>query len=203
MLTLCIQAGGRSSRMGTDKALLDFGGKPLIQHVLDRLDSLSQETIITTNRPEGYRFLNLPLVPDVIPERGALGGLYTALKAASHPLVAVVACDMPFASPAILAACRDRLLADPALDAVIPATEHGLEPLHAVYRRETCLPRVAQAIADDQWRMISWHKAANIGTLPPQEVARLDPEGLAFWNVNTPEDFAAARQRLAGGSGKR
>ena len=196
MLTLCIQAGGRSSRMGTDKALLDFGGKPLIQRVLDRLESLAQETIITTNRPEGYRFLNLPLVSDVIPGRGALGGLYTALKAASHPLVAVAACDMPFASPEVFAVCRDHLLADPALDAVIPATEHGLEPLHAVYRRETCLPLVEQAIAANKWKLIAWHGEASIRTLPPEEVARLDPGGLAFLNVNTPEEFESANQRI-------
>ena len=195
MLTLCIQAGGKSSRMGKDKALLDFGGKPLIRRVLSRLDSLPQETLVTTNRPADYRFLNLPLVPDAIPGRGALGGLYTALKAASHPLVAVVACDMPFASVEIFTACRDLLIADPTLDAVIPATEHGLEPLHAVYRRSTCLPLVEQAIAADQWRLISWHEHAKIHTLPPEEVARLDPQGLAFWNINTPEDLAAAMQR--------
>jgi molybdopterin-guanine dinucleotide biosynthesis protein A len=62
MLTLCVQAGGKSSRMGVDKALLNFGGQKLIQQVLSRLDSLAQETIITTNRPEGYRFLELPLI---------------------------------------------------------------------------------------------------------------------------------------------
>ena len=69
--------------MGQDKALLDFGGQPLIQHVLSRVTSLADETIITTNHPEGYRFLGLPLIPDLIPDRGALGGLYTALSAAS------------------------------------------------------------------------------------------------------------------------
>ena len=95
MLTLAIQAGGRSSRMGKDKALLDFGGQPLIQQVLSRLESLADETIVTTNHPEDYHFLGFPLIPDVIPDRGALGGLYTALNAASHPLVAVVACDLP------------------------------------------------------------------------------------------------------------
>ena len=166
MLTLCVQAGGISSRMGVDKALLDFGGQTLIQQVLARLSMLAQETIITTNHPEGYQFLELRLVPDLIPDRGALGGLYTALHAATHPLVAVVACDMPFASPDILNACRDRLVANPDLDAVIPGTRYGLEPLHAVYRRVTCLPAVKAAINDGKWKAISWHGQVNVQVLP-------------------------------------
>jgi molybdopterin-guanine dinucleotide biosynthesis protein A len=196
MLTLSIQAGGKSSRMGQDKALLDFDGQPLIRHLLARLDLLAQETIITTNHPEDYRFLELPLVPDPIPDRGALGGLYTALSAASQPLVAVVACDMPFASPPILRACRDILSLDPGLDAVIPGTRRGLEPLHAVYRRKTCLPAVKAAIQADQWKMISWHAEVNVKSLAPEAVARLDPSGLAFENVNTPEQFQQAIRRL-------
>jgi len=192
MLTLCIQAGGKSNRMGEDKALLDFGGQPLIQHMLARLDSLATEMLITTNHPEGYRFLGIPLISDVIPDRGALGGLFTALCAASHPLVAVVACDMPFANPKILDTCRDLLLANPDLDVVIPSTEHGLEPLHAVYRRKTCLPAIKAALDAGQWKVISWHSAVNVRVLSPQEVALLDPDGLAFENVNTPEEFKKA-----------
>ena len=181
--------------MGVDKALLDFGGRPLIQFLLARLGSLAPETIITTNHPEGYRFLGLPLIPDVIPDRGALGGLYTALHAASHPLVAVVACDMPFASLDILQACRDQLVADSNLDAVIPSTKHGLEPLHAVYRRKPCLHAVKSAIEAGQWKVISWHGDVNVRVLPPEEVAQLDPDGIAFENVNTPEEFKAAIER--------
>jgi molybdopterin-guanine dinucleotide biosynthesis protein A len=192
MLTLSIQAGGKSSRMGVDKALLDFGGTTLIQHLLARLDSLASETLITTNHPEGYHFLGLPLIPDVIPARGALGGLYTALSAASQPLVAVVACDMPFASPAILRACREILQGDPDLDVAIPSTEYGLEPLHAVYRRETCLPAIKAALDTGKWKAISWHSNVNVRVLSPQEVAVLNPDRLAFENVNTPAEFEAA-----------
>jgi len=178
--------------MGEDKALLDFGGQPLIQHMLARLDSLATETLITTNHPEGYRFLGIPLISDVIPDRGALGGLFTALGAALHPLVAVVACDMPFASPEILGTCRDLLLTNPDLDAVVPSTKNGLEPLHAVYRRKTCLPAIKAALDAGQWKVISWHSDVNVRVLSPQEIAKLDPDGLAFENVNTPEDFEKA-----------
>src|SRR6266540_1823807 len=104
MLTVCIQAGGQSSRMGEDKALKTFLGRPLIQRVIERLSPIADELIVTTNRPEDYEFLNLRLIPDLKPGRGALGGLYTAIASASNPMVAVVACDMPFASATLLAA---------------------------------------------------------------------------------------------------
>lgn len=178
--------------MGSDKALLDFDGQLLIEHLLARLDGIALETIITTNHPDRYQFLKLPLFPDVLPGRGALGGIYTALQAAAQPLVAVVACDMPFASPAILRAGRDILLADPGLDAVIPSSEHGLEPLHAVYRRATCLPAVKAAIESGQWKAISWHGDVNVCVLIPAEIAQLDPDGSAFLNVNTPQELKAA-----------
>jgi molybdopterin-guanine dinucleotide biosynthesis protein A len=181
--------------MGSDKALLDFDGQTLIEHLLTRLDGVALETIITTNHPERYDFLKLPLVPDVLPGRGALGGIYTALQAAAQPLVAVVACDMPFASPDILRACRDFLAADPDLDVVIPSTKHGLEPLHAVYRRATCLPAVKAAIENGQWKVISWHGDVNVRVLLTAEIAQLDPDGSAFVNVNTPEELKAAVER--------
>ncbi len=98
MLTVVIQAGGQSSRMGEDKALKPFLGRPLIQRVIERLAPIADEMIVTTNRPAEYGFIKHRLVPDLRPGRGALGGLYTAIASASHPFVAVAACDMPFAS---------------------------------------------------------------------------------------------------------
>jgi len=193
MLSVVIQAGGHSSRMGQDKALMPFLGRPLIERVLERVSSIADELVITTNLPEGFRYLNIPLFPDVIPERGALGGLYTALKAAHNPKVALVACDMPFACAEILAAGRD-ILEENNADAVIPKTEHGLEPLHAIYNRSTCLPAVEAAIQADKWRMTSWHKDVNIQYLSYEEIHHLDPDGLAFWNLNTPEDVHKAEE---------
>jgi molybdopterin-guanine dinucleotide biosynthesis protein A len=116
--------------MGTDKALKPFLGRPLIQRVIDRLSPIADEIIVTTNRPDDYSFLDLRLYPDLKPERGALGGLYTAIASATHPHVAVVACDMPFAS-SILIETMSRLLVQNEADVVIAKTEHGYEPLHA------------------------------------------------------------------------
>ncbi|MEN8173018.1 MAG: molybdenum cofactor guanylyltransferase [Chloroflexota bacterium] len=191
MLSLVIQAGGKSSRMGVDKALMPFLGRPLIERVLNRIMHLADQVLITTNSPDEYRFLNIPLIPDSIPDRGALGGLYTALQAAQHPLVAVVACDLPFVNPDILLFARDKLR-DTNLDAAIPGTRHGLEPLHAVYRRATCTPAVKAAIDDDQWRLTSWHHHINLHTIDQSVIQQYDPLGQAFLNLNTPDAFEEA-----------
>ena len=195
MLTVCVQAGGASSRMGEDKALKPFLGRPLIQRVIERLLPIADEVIVTANRPEDYQFLNLRLIPDLKPGRGALGGLYTAIASAMHPIVAVAACDMPFVSATLLEAMT-RLLVEKEADVVIARSDEGYEPIHAVYRRETCLPAIEAAIEADQWKVIAWFPQVKVHMLSPQDVGYYDPSGLAFWNVNTPGEFAEA-ERLA------
>ena len=191
MLTVCIQAGGQSSRMGEDKALKAFLGRPLIQRVVERLAPIADEIIVTTNRPDDYHFLDVRLVSDLKPGRGALGGLYTAIASASRPTVAVAACDMPFAGAALLRAAS-RILIEEEVDVVIPQSEEGYEPLHAVYRRETCLPAIESAIDADQWKVIAWFPQVKVRVLTPKEIKEYDPSGMAFWNVNTPEEFSKA-----------
>ena len=194
MLTVVIQAGGMSSRMGEDKALKIFLGKPLIQRVIERMIPIADEIIVTTNRPAEYTFLNYRLIPDLKPGSGALGGLYTAIASAAHPLVAVVACDMPFASQMFFEGAR-RLMVREEADVVIAKTDEGYEPLHALYRRETCLPAIESAIDADQWKVIAWFPQVKVRILTPDEIKSLDPSGLCFWNLNTPEEFAEAERR--------
>lgn len=180
--------------MGEDKALKPFLGRPLIQRVIERMKPIADETIVTTNQPTGYQFLELRLVPDLKPGRGALGGLYTAIASSSHPLVAVAACDMPFASPEFFEGAR-RIMEEEQADVVIAKTDEGYEPLHALYRRETCLPAIEAAIAADQWKVISWFPQVKVRVLTGEEVKSLDPSGLCFWNLNTPEEFSEAERR--------
>jgi molybdopterin-guanine dinucleotide biosynthesis protein A len=181
--------------MGKDKALMPFLGQPLIQRVADRLAPIADELIVTTNRPDDYRFLGFPLFPDLKPGHGALGGLYTALSSATCETVAVVACDMPFASASLIEAAS-RLLVQEEADVVIPDSGDGLlEPMHAVYGRETCIPAIETAIEADKWKLISWFPDVKVRVFQPDEVKAYDPSGLAFWNLNTPEEFAEAEQR--------
>jgi molybdopterin-guanine dinucleotide biosynthesis protein A len=148
---------------------------------------------VTTNHPENYSFLNLRLVPDLKPGRGALGGLYTAIASASQPIVGVVACDMPFASARFFEAAT-KLMVQEEADVVIAKATEGYEPLHAVYRRATCLPAIEGAIDADRWKVIAWFPEVKVRVLMPDEIKHMDPTGLAFWNVNTPEEFSKAEQ---------
>jgi molybdopterin-guanine dinucleotide biosynthesis protein A len=193
LLTLAIQAGGESRRMGRDKALLPFLGQPLILRPLQRLARLADEVLITSNQPENYRFLGLTPVPDVLPGTGALGGLYTALNAARHPFVAVVACDMPFASPELFAV-EFALLQETDAHAVIPRSNAGTEPFHAVYRAESCLPHIQTALEAGMRRVDSWFSEVNIRYLEPEEISPYDLEKLAFLNINTSEELIEAEK---------
>ncbi len=194
MLSIVIQAGGQSTRMGENKALKPFLGRPLVQRVIERLAPIADELLLTTNQPEEFAFLELPLFSDIKPGRGPLGGLYTALVSAKYSSVAVVACDMPFASAPLLVAAAS-ILSQEGADVVIAETAEGFEPLHAVYRRETCIPAIESAMEADQWRVISWLPQVKVRKLTPDELGRYDPENLAFWNVNTPDEFSKAEQR--------
>jgi molybdopterin-guanine dinucleotide biosynthesis protein A len=193
MLTVVIQAGGQSSRMGEDKALKPFLGRPLIQRVIENLAPIADEMIVTTNRPAEYGFLNQRLAPDLKPGRGALGGLYTAIASATFPFVAVAACDMPFAGKNFFESAY-RLMVKEEADIVIAKTDEGYEPFHALYRRDACLPAIESAIDADQWKVISWFPQVKVRIVSPDELKTFDPSGLCFWNVNTPEEFLKAEE---------
>jgi molybdopterin-guanine dinucleotide biosynthesis protein A len=189
--TLVIQAGGESKRMGEDKALLPFCGVPLIERMLRRLGGLADEVCITSNLPGKLQYLGLPVIADIHPGKGALGGLYTALASAAHPEVIVVACDMPFVNPRLLLAQCD-LLSTTQSDAVIPISSFGFEPLHAVYRRESCLAAVKNALEAGQLRLSAWFSQIQVYKMALAEIAVYDPDFRSFINVNTPDDFQSA-----------
>jgi molybdopterin-guanine dinucleotide biosynthesis protein A len=193
MLSLAILAGGNSQRMGRDKSIINFRGEALVRRVIDRLKGLSEEVIVIAPRSPEYLSLGIRIAPDLLPRRGPLGGLYTALFTASHPAVATVACDMPFVSAELLAHQRDILFSDN-MDIVVPSSERGLEPLHAVYRRDTCLPAVWEALNAGEKRLISWYSSVKVFILKPEDTKPFDPRGLIFLNVNTPEELAQAEK---------
>jgi molybdopterin-guanine dinucleotide biosynthesis protein A len=193
-LTVAILAGGRSSRMGTDKSFVRVLGRPLIEHVLDQLAGLGEETLIVTNRPEEYAYLGRPLFGDVLPDKGALGGLYSALHAASQPRVLVAACDMPFAVRPLL----EHLIALSAeADAVVPRLGGEAEPFRGVYSR-ACLGPIREALDAGRMRVISFFPQVRVRFVDEAEIERFDPRRLSFFNVNTPEDLEQARRLAAG-----
>jgi molybdopterin-guanine dinucleotide biosynthesis protein A len=194
MFTIAIQAGGKSKRMGRDKALLELGGKPLIEHVLAQIAGLGSEILITTNRPEGFMHLGERLVPDTNPDAGALNGLYTALTAAQEAYVLVLACDMPFIRRPLLEHILS--LAHHA-DVIVPQVQGYYEPLQALYHRQNCLPAVEAALAEGEQRVVSFFPRVKIHPIREEIVAKLDPQGLSFYNINNPQDLTRAEEILA------
>ena len=195
-LTVVIQAGGQSRRMGRSKATVPFAGRPLISHMVERMLPVADELIITTNEPENLQFLfgeypeaNLRLATDVVDRRGALPGFLTALTSAGNPFVALVACDMAFASPAVVAAQASKM-AELGVDAVVPVNKHGFEPFHAVYRRDACLPCVRELVEQGCNRMQDLYERVRIFPFPQELVQRAEPMGGCFMNANTPEELA-------------
>lgn len=193
MFTIVLQAGGESSRMGKDKALLPFLGTPLIQQLRDRFQEIGDELVVISNDFAGYKYLKLPLYKDVIPGRGALGGLYTALTVSSFPLVGLIAADLPFANPALFEYMLEQILITKA-DAIIPSTKHGLEPMHAIYSRDKCIQLVKKALDDNLWRMKAWHDSANIHILDPELTLEITGSDYTFLNLNTPAEFKTAEE---------
>lgn len=193
MITIILQAGGESTRMGEDKAFLPFLGIPLINRLMDRFQPLNAEMLIISNNPAAFQDIGLPVFEDVRPGRGALGGLLTALTAASTPLVGLVAVDMPFASPHLFEFMAEKVQGS-TLDGIIPSTHFGLEPLHALYRKKSCLPLVEEAIDNDLWRMKAWHQNANLQILEPNKVLEITGSEHTFLNLNTPEEFRTAEE---------
>jgi len=192
-LSIVIQAGGNSLRMGSNKSLKPFLGIPLIQRVFKRVESLSEDIFIVTNTPGEFAFLNLRMVSDELPGRGVISGLYTAMIQSNQEFVGVIACDMPFVNADLILA-EYEILVETNADVAIPRTRTGYEPLHAVYRRKNCMTAIHEAIQNDQRRLISWLPSVQVVEFDEQMIEKFDPKHLAFINTNTQEEFSKAEQ---------
>lgn len=196
-ISVVIQAGGESRRMGRSKATVPFAGRPLITRLIDRLSPVADELIITTNERENLEFLyeeypnlDIKLVGDAFKFRGALPGLYTACTSASNPYVAVVACDMIFASGSLIVA-QSLAMNETDADVVVPTNNHGFEPFHALYRRETCIPAIRRALDQGEKRAQALLEDPQVivHEFSQERVLEAEPRGGCFINANTPEEL--------------
>ena len=190
-LTVALLAGGKSSRMGTDKSFVQVLGRPLIEDILAQVAGLGTETLIVTNRPDDYRYLGLPLFSDVLPDKGALGGIYTALHSATQPHVFCFACDMPFIVRPLLEYFIT-LMAEANADVIMPRLGAESEPFRALYAR-SCLAPIRAALEAGKMRVISFFPEVRVRFVDEAEIDRFDPVHRSFFNVNTPDDLAQAR----------
>ena len=195
-VSVVVQAGGESRRMGQSKATVKLAGQPLVERLVERMLPVADEILVTTNEEPELRFLhdvfpdaNIRLVPDVLDRRGALSGALTALEHATYDYVAMVACDMVFASPRLVAAeCAE--LNTSGADCVVPVNKHGFEPLHAVYYRPHVLPVVRRLTEAGESRLQSIFEHLDVCAFPQARVLEAEPAGGCFINVNTPEELA-------------
>ena len=184
-VTGVILAGGSSSRMGSNKALLPYRGGRFIEAIHRQLLELFPEVLLVTNNPEQYEFLPCRKVADRYPDMGAFAGLHAGLYHAVTPHIFAVACDMPYLNSALIR--RLSILCNET-DVVIPEGEKGMEPLHAVYGKG-CLPFMEQALEADRRRIVSFFPHVRVRRFSQEQVATIDPDFNSFRNVNTPSDY--------------
>ncbi len=184
-MTGIILSGGRNRRMGENKAFLRIGGERLIDRTVRIFREIFKEVIIVTTTPLDYLDQEAAIVTDILPERGALGGLYTGLFYAGGEYAFAAACDIPFLNRPFIEYMASRA---EGYDIVVPAPPDGLQPLHAVYARR-CLPAIRSLLDRGRLQIKEFYPGQRILKIPPDTLHGFDPEGRMFLNVNTPEDF--------------
>jgi molybdopterin-guanine dinucleotide biosynthesis protein A len=188
-VTAVILAGGRSSRMGSNKALLPYRGGLFIESIHRRLAALFPEVLLVTNTPEQYDFLPCRKAGDIYPDMGALAGLHSGLHHSATPHIFAVACDMPYLDDRLI---RYLVGQRHKGDLVIPEGEGGFEPLHAVYGR-ACLPHMEESLRANRRRIVSFFDRVQLVKVDRGISAAFDPEFRSFSNINTPDDYYALR----------
>jgi molybdopterin-guanine dinucleotide biosynthesis protein A len=189
-VTGVVQAGGKSARMGGEpKALMEVGGRRIVERVVAAIAPVVDDVLVVTNTPERYAFLGLPMVGDVFPDHGALGGIYSGLAAASGDVAFTVACDMPFVRADVV-----RLVVAHAAgaDVVIPRLGEYLETMHAAYGK-ACLAPMEECLRAGRLKIVGFFDRVRVREISEADVRALADPDVVFMNVNTPDELARAR----------
>jgi len=180
-----ILAGGKSSRYGRNKALVEIDGVPLIERAINVLKDLFQRVILITNTPAEFVDFNLPMEEDIIKGLGPLGGIYTALHSIPEEYGFFVACDMPFLNPQLITHMMD---IREQYDVVAPKIGWKIEALHTLYRK-TCLGEIEKMIRNHEYQVIRFFDRVSVRYMDESEVRQFDPSLSSFFNINRPEDL--------------
>jgi molybdopterin-guanine dinucleotide biosynthesis protein A len=194
-----VLAGGKSTRLGRDKASEPVLGVAMLQWVVRRLEGLVSQLVVVKARgqslPEVDCAVDLVVVEDEYPESGPLGGLYSGLAAMRHDAAIAVACDMPLLRPALVAELL-RLAEDH--DVVVPISDDYAQPLCAVYKR-SCLEAIRRRLAGGAFKLMGFFEDVDVLEVPPSTWRRFDPEGVSFQNLNREDDLRRAEALLRTG----
>ena len=189
--TAIVLAGGRSSRMGTPKALLPFDNEPLIVHIVAALRRLFPEVVVVAAPGQDLPSMPVTLVRDEVAYQGPVGGIYYGLTAASGDVSFVTSCDSAFLNSDLVSHLLSQISQH---DIVVPHWQGRFQPLHAVYRRSV-LPLLEGQLARGELRPVYLFDKVRTRRIDEDEIRRFDPEGSSFFNMNTPEEYAEALKR--------
>jgi molybdopterin-guanine dinucleotide biosynthesis protein A len=189
-----ILTGGQSRRMGTDKSRLTLEGQSFVERIAGELSAITLSVTVVGNNPTADdRQVNLPTIPDVYPQWGALGGVHAALAACSAVWALIVACDFPFVTEELFA--RLRTFGED-FDAVAPIQGDGIpQPLCALYRVESCLGRAEWLIKSGERKPIALLQSVETRWVKFAELSSLAGADHFFDNINTPEDYARVSEK--------
>jgi molybdopterin-guanine dinucleotide biosynthesis protein A len=180
-----ILLGGKSSRYGSNKALVKVAGVRLVDRVARVMQSIFNRVVLLTNTPEEYAYLQMTMVEDLVRGLGPVGGIYTGLMTMTDGAGFFVACDMPFLSEGLI---RHMVEVREDFDAVVPRMGWMLEPLHALYSKQ-CLPLIEEAVRKDEHQIIKCFAAMRVRYVDEEELRLWDPELRSFFNINKPQDL--------------
>ncbi|MCM3708515.1 MULTISPECIES: molybdenum cofactor guanylyltransferase [Cytobacillus] len=195
-----ILAGGHSSRMGENKALLKIGGKTVIERIADSLASYTSKVIVVANKQAEYRFLGFPIVSDNWLEKGPLAGIQAGLSASTTSKNLIVACDMPFISVDLGRILLEELNSR---QAAVPELEGRLHPLFAAYRKDA-KEAAEHALRNNQLRIREFLNKIDTGILRAEELSKRGfiAEEAYFFNMNHPDEYQEALKMAAEEEGK-
>ena len=200
MRSAVILAGGSSRRLGAEKSLLEFGGKPLICWTTEKLNLAADEVIIVArSKDHAERLKKLAIEAvfawDSIEGYGPVAGLDAGMQCARGSLVFATGCDLPFLNLKVIEKLFDLAYKEKSCDATVPLQTNGyMEPLHSVYDREKMLFACQRAIKENERRIRAPLSELQINTVPVEMLRPLDNELLTFFNLNTPMDLEKARR---------
>lgn len=189
-MTAIILAGGNSLRMGENKAFIQIDGVPIIARIHGLFKELFEEVLIVTSQQDLFRNFDSNIHADLIPNKGALGGLYTGIFFSSFQYSFCVACDMPFIKRSLVEFLVRNIKDE---DAIVPRTRDGLQPLHAIYSK-TCLDAMKKVIDQGRHRILDFYDLVKVKIVEESDFLYLDPRRESFINVNTPEELLVIRK---------
>jgi len=187
-VNISILAGGQSSRMGQPKSFVQLAGKPIIEHLLERIEPLKYPIQIIANDVKAYERFGLPVFPDVHTGKGALGGIHTAIMYSATTYSLCLACDMPFINTNLISHLVSQTTD---YDAVVPIVNDYPEGLHTIYHQR-CKVKIEQQIYQDSLQLGQLFNLLNVRFIPETTLRRFDPNLHAFINLNTPEELKQA-----------